>query len=60
MAKKRGNMICTTECVNCIHSDLNCEKITAKFYCSAKDKHYYYGQYVSCGSKESNEKEKSF
>lgn len=53
MAKKKGNLICTTECEKCIHSKIN-DKNSVKFHCSAKDKDYYFGQYVSCESMDLN------
>ena len=49
---KNGNMICTSECVNCIHSDINNENVQLKFHCDAKEKDYIYGQYVPCDFKE--------
>jgi len=52
MAKKRNDMICTNECVNCIHSDIDSENIKLKFHCDAKEKDYIYGQYVPCDFKE--------
>ena len=52
MAKRKGNMICTSECEECIYSDLNEENINTKFHCSAKNKDYIYGQYVPCDLKE--------
>lgn len=52
MAKKSKDMICTSECAECIHSDLDINKITPKFHCDAKNKDYIYGQYVPCEFKE--------
>ena len=52
MSRKNGGMICTNECVNCIHSDLDEDHIELKFYCDAREKYYIYGQYVPCESKE--------
>ena len=52
MARKSGSMICTSECVKCIHSDLNEDIIFPKFHCFAKNKDYIYGQYVPCDFKE--------
>ena len=44
MARKSGSMICTSECSECIHSNLDVKNITLKFHCNAKDKDYIYGQ----------------
>lgn len=52
MAKKSKDMICTSECVDCIHSDLDPQKVKLKFHCKAKSKDYIYGQYVPCDFKE--------
>ena len=52
MAKKKGHIICTSECEFCIHSDLSKENINTKFHCDAKNKDYIYGQYVPCDFKE--------
>lgn len=52
MAKKRRSMICTSECVNCIHSNISSEIVKNKFHCNAKNKDYFYGQYVPCDFKE--------
>lgn len=50
---KRKNMICTTECSECIYSDIeDSENIKLRFYCGKKDKSYIYGQYISCDFKE--------
>lgn len=48
MAKRKGNMICTSKCADCVHSDIDKENIKIKFHCDAKDKDYSYGQYVFC------------
>ena len=51
---KRGNekmndMICTSECVNCIYGTLDAsDKAKAKIICSNKEKEYYYGQIINC------------
>ena len=52
MARKSGSMICTSECSECVHSNLDVKNITLKFHCNAKDKDYIYGQYVLCEFKE--------
>lgn len=49
---KYGNIICTSECAYCIHSDINIEDIKPKFHCDAKNKDYIYGQYIPCDFKE--------
>lgn len=52
MAKKHGGIICTNECAECVHSDLDKNNIKMDFYCDARAKHYIYGQYVPCEMKE--------
>ena len=52
MAKKKGNVICTDVCQTCVHSNLNEETVNNKFHCDAKNKDYFYGQYVPCDFKE--------
>lgn len=52
MAKRRGNMICTSECSGCVHSDISKENVNKQFHCDAKNKDYFYGQYVPCDYKE--------
>ena len=52
MARKNNGMICTSECVKCVHSDIQENNINLKFHCSAKNKDYIYGQYVPCELKE--------
>ena len=52
MARKSGSMICTSECAECIHSNLDVKNIALKFHCNAKDRDYIYGQYVPCEFKE--------
>ena len=49
---KHGNVICTNECKQCIHSDIDSGNIKLKFHCDAKDKDYIYGQYIPCDYKE--------
>ena len=44
----KHNMICTEICEDCIHSDIDKTDILLKFHCSAKNKDYYFGQYVPC------------
>ena len=55
--QKKNNMICTTECEKCIHSDISTEKMSVRFHCNAKDKDYIYGQYIPCNQKESRKDE---
>lgn len=52
MTRKGKDTICTSECVECIYSNLNEENTNHKFHCSAKDKDYCYGQYIPCDLKE--------
>ena len=51
MAKKRRNMICPSECEECEYSNIRGEKNNLKIYCEAKEKTYFYGQYVPCDLK---------
>ena len=63
MARKSGSMICTSECSECVHSNLDVKNITLKFHCNAKDKDYFYGQYIPCDLKETvngNKREQVF
>lgn len=52
MSKKNNKTICTSRCVDCVHSDLDSNNISARFHCDAKNKDYVYGQYVPCDFKE--------
>lgn len=52
MAKRKGNMICTSECADCVHSDIDKENIEIKFHCDAKSKDFIFGQYIPCNLKE--------
>ena len=46
---KMNDMICTSECVNCIYGTLDAsDKAKAKIICSNKEKEYYYGQIINC------------
>lgn len=43
-------LICSDdECINCTHCSLDeSNKAKIKVLCAARDKEYYYGQYVNC------------
>lgn len=42
-------IICTSECVDCIHCEINeIDKAHIKIYCEKKEKEYWYGQYIPC------------
>lgn len=46
MRRKSEYTICTSECEKCMNY---CEtKNKNKFYCKAKDKIYFFGQYIPC------------
>lgn len=52
MARKGKDMINTKECIDCIHSDLDKQKVKLKFHCDAKSKDFIFGQYIPCNLKE--------
>lgn len=42
-------LICSDECEKCINCTLDeSNRAKVKVICSAKEKEYYYGQYVNC------------
>ena len=44
-----SNMICTSECVKCIHCVLNdTDRANIRVYCMLKEKEYHYGQKIPC------------
>lgn len=52
----RKNIICTSQCTDCIYSDIeSIDKIKLKFHCRKKNKMYMYGQYVPCDFKEARD-----
>lgn len=43
------SMIITSECESCVYGNVDdSDKAKVMIYCKAKDKTYYYGQYIPC------------
>jgi len=54
------SIIITSECESCVYGNVDdSDKAKVMIYCKAKDKTYYYGQYIPCEIKKEKYKKEA-